>query len=89
MFEWYITRLLLVIIKPLSTPLPHPTPLPFTKLHDQARPKGGGVQLHPPFFLGENRFYFILFILYFLLVIEVGDVRRYPYPVSGKLTKKM
>ena len=48
----------------------------------QARPKegGGGVRgmrPHPPFG-GENFFS--------PLVIEVCDVRRYPYPVSGKLT---
>ena len=46
---------------------------------------GGGVQwvrLHPPFG-GEN--------VLFFFVIEVGDVRRYPYPrtpLSGKLTYK-
>ena len=51
-----------------------------------ARPKGEGVRLHPPF--GSENLFFLYFIFFFLHVIEVDDVRRYPYPVFGKLTQK-
>ena len=45
---------------------------------NQARPKGvRWVRPHPLLELKTC----------FLLVIEVGDVRRHPYPVSGKLTQ--
>ena len=55
--------------------------------------RGAGVrwvQLHPSF--GSDfppPFFFLLCFLFVcacVLVMEVGDVQRYPYPVSGKLT---
>ena len=63
-----------------------------TRVHSyQARPKGGGGGGgcvgcdRTPFWMWFLFIYYIFFAC--VLVIEVGDVRRYPYPVSGKLTK--
>ena len=41
----------------------------------------GDVSICGPFF------FFFFFLLACLLVIEVGDVRGYPFPVSGKLAQ--
>ena len=50
--------------------------------------RGGGAlcATAPSFWV---RFLYLLYLLFFacVLVMEVGDVRRYPYPVSGKLTQ--